>query len=75
MPMSIQPSCCSAPAISAKAAPGIWTWLPLGLRVLNKIEAIIREEINGIGAQEVHFPALLPREPLRGHPSLGGVRR
>ena len=46
-----------------KAAPGIWTWLPLGLRVLNKIEAIIREEINGIGAQEAHFPALLPREP------------
>ncbi len=31
--------------------------------MLNKIEAIIREEINGIGAQEVHFPALLPREP------------
>ena len=46
-----------------KAAPGIWTWLPLGLKVLNKIEDIIREEINGIGAQEVHFPALLPREP------------
>lgn len=46
-----------------KAAPGIWTWLPLGLRVLNKIEGIVREEINGIGAQEVHFPALLPREP------------
>ena len=46
-----------------KAAPGIWTWLPLGLAVLNKIEDVIREEINGIGAQEVHFPALLPREP------------
>lgn len=46
-----------------KAAPGIWTWLPLGLKVLNKIEDIIREEIDGIGAQEVHFPALLPREP------------
>ncbi|MDE5640192.1 MAG: proline--tRNA ligase [Bifidobacterium castoris] len=46
-----------------KAAPGIWTWLPLGLAVLDKIEGIIREEINGIGAQEVHFPALLPREP------------
>ena len=46
-----------------KSAPGIWTWLPLGLRVLNKIEAIIREEMDGIGAQEVHFPALLPREP------------
>ncbi|NMM94038.1 proline--tRNA ligase [Bifidobacterium oedipodis] len=46
-----------------KTAPGIWTWLPLGLSVLNKIEAIVREEIDGIGAQEVHFPALLPREP------------
>ena len=46
-----------------KAAPGIWTWLPLGLKVLNKIEAIVREELAGIGAQEVHFPALLPREP------------
>lgn len=46
-----------------KAAPGIWTWLPLGLRVLDKIESIVREEINAIGAQEVHFPALLPREP------------
>ena len=46
-----------------KAAPGIWTWLPLGLNVLNKIETIVREEIDGIGAQEVHFPALLPREP------------
>ncbi|PLS29154.1 Prolyl-tRNA synthetase (Proline--tRNA ligase) [Bifidobacterium parmae] len=46
-----------------KAAPGIWTWLPLGLKVLNKIEEIIREEMAGIGAQEVHFPALLPREP------------
>ncbi|MBT1177498.1 proline--tRNA ligase [Bifidobacterium callimiconis] len=46
-----------------KAAPGIWTWLPLGLKVLNKIEAIIREEMASIDAQEVHFPALLPREP------------
>lgn len=46
-----------------KAAPGIWTWLPLGWKVLNKIEEVIREEMNAIGAQEVHFPALLPREP------------
>lgn len=46
-----------------KAAPGIWTWLPLGLRVLNKIENVVREEMDRIGAQEVHFPALLPREP------------
>jgi prolyl-tRNA synthetase len=46
-----------------RAAPGIYTWLPLGLAVLRKIEGIIREEMNGIGAQEVTFPALLPREP------------
>ncbi|MGG5175518.1 proline--tRNA ligase [Pseudarthrobacter sp. J1763] len=46
-----------------RAAPGIYTWLPLGLAVLRKVEAIIREEMNAIGAQEVHFPALLPREP------------
>ena len=46
-----------------KAAPGIWTWLPLGLRVLNKIENVVREEMDRIGAQEVHFPALLPHEP------------
>nr|WP_255698061.1 proline--tRNA ligase [Tessaracoccus sp. ZS01] len=46
-----------------RAAPGIYSWLPLGLKVLGKVEAIIREEMNAIGAQEVHFPALLPREP------------
>ncbi|CAN5182440.1 proline--tRNA ligase [soil metagenome] len=46
-----------------RAAPGIYTWLPLGLRVLRKIETIIREEMDGIGAQELAFPALLPREP------------
>ncbi|MDN3481618.1 proline--tRNA ligase [Arthrobacter sp. APC 3897] len=46
-----------------RAAPGIYSWLPLGLRVLSKVETIIREEMAAIGAQEVHFPALLPREP------------
>ncbi|MBX9246329.1 proline--tRNA ligase [Actinotalea ferrariae] len=46
-----------------RAAPGIYTWLPLGLRVLRKIERVVREEMDAIGAQEVHFPALLPREP------------
>src|SRR5690606_1144634 len=46
-----------------RAAPGIYSWLPLGLRVLAKIEAIVREEMTAIGGQEVHFPALLPREP------------
>lgn len=44
-------------------APGIYTWLPLGLRVLRKIEGIIREEMDDMGAQELSFPALLPREP------------
>ena len=44
-------------------APGIYTWLPLGLRVLRKIENIVRDEMDGIGAQELLFPALLPREP------------
>lgn len=46
-----------------RAAPGGFTWLPLGLRVLQRVEHIVREEMNAIGAQEVHFPALLPREP------------
>ena len=46
-----------------RAAPGIYTWLPLGLRVLRKIERIVREEMEAAGSQEVHFPALLPREP------------
>ena len=46
-----------------RAAPGIYTWLPLGLKVLGKVERIVREEMDAIGAQEVRFPALLPREP------------
>ena len=46
-----------------RAAPGIYTWLPLGLRVLAKVEQVVREEMTAAGAQEVHFPALLPREP------------
>ena len=44
-------------------APGIYTWLPLGLRVLRKIENIVRDEMDSIGAQELLFPALLPSEP------------
>src|ERR1700709_2733773 len=46
-----------------RAAPGIYSWLPLGYRVLRNLERIVREEMDAIGAQEVHFPALLPREP------------
>jgi len=47
-----------------RAAPGIYTWLPLGLRVLRKVEDVVHEEMAAAGAQEVHFPALLPREPF-----------
>ncbi|MDR1187967.1 MAG: proline--tRNA ligase [Bifidobacteriaceae bacterium] len=48
-----------------RQAPGIYAWLPLGLRVLAKIEAIVREEQDRIGGQEVRFPALLPAEPYQ----------
>jgi prolyl-tRNA synthetase len=44
-------------------APGLYSWLPLGLRVLRKIERVVREEMNAIGGQEILFPALLPRAP------------
>ncbi|KRA22540.1 proline--tRNA ligase [Microbacterium sp. Root61] len=46
-----------------RQAPGVFAWLPIGLRVKAKIETIIREEMAAAGAYEVHFPALLPREP------------
>lgn len=46
-----------------RQAPGVFAWLPLGLKVRRKIEQVIREEMDAAGAQEVHFPALLPREP------------
>ncbi len=46
-----------------RAAPGGYTWLPLGWQVYQRVARIIREEMDAIGAQEVHFPAMLPREP------------
>ncbi|MEU4245141.1 proline--tRNA ligase [Actinoplanes sp. NPDC026619] len=46
-----------------RAAPGGYTWLPLGKLVLDRITTVIREEMTAIGGQEVAFPALLPREP------------
>ena len=46
-----------------RAAPGGFTWLPLGWITYRKVEDIIRDEMNTAGFQEVHFPALLPREP------------
>ena len=46
-----------------RVAPGIWSWLPLGLRTLHRVEAVVRDGMTDAGFQEVHFPALLPREP------------
>ncbi|MFJ9105353.1 proline--tRNA ligase [Streptomyces sp. NPDC102405] len=46
-----------------RTAAGIWSWLPLGKKVLANVERIVREEMDAIGAQEVLLPAILPREP------------
>ncbi|MFQ6398200.1 proline--tRNA ligase [Nocardia sp. KC 131] len=46
-----------------RVAPGVYSWLPLGLRVLRRVEKVVREEMDAIGAQEISLPALLPREP------------
>ena len=46
-----------------RAAPGIYTWTPLGLRTIRRVEQVVREEMDRIGALEVSFPGLLPREP------------
>ncbi|MFE3257079.1 proline--tRNA ligase [Nocardia sp. NPDC059091] len=46
-----------------RIAPGVYSWLPLGLRTLRKVEDVVRSEMNAIGAQEISLPALLPREP------------
>ncbi len=46
-----------------RAAPGLYSWLPLGWKVLRNVERVVREEMDAAGFQEVHFPALLPREP------------
>ena len=43
-------------------ASGLYTWLPLGMRVLRKVEAVVREEMNAAGAQEVLMPAIQPAE-------------
>ena len=45
-----------------REAAGIYNFLPLGWRVLTKIDNIIREEMNAVGGQEIHMPVLAPRE-------------
>ncbi|MBN9799945.1 prolyl-tRNA synthetase [Pseudonocardia alni] len=46
-----------------RVAPGVYSWLPLGLTVLRRVEKVVREEMDAMGGQEIQFPALLPREP------------
>ncbi|MFE0380769.1 proline--tRNA ligase [Streptomyces inhibens] len=46
-----------------RSSAGIWTWLPLGKKVLENVSRIVREEMDAIGGQEVLLPALLPKEP------------
>ena len=58
-----------------RAAPGSYSWLPLGYLTYRNVERIVREEMDAAGAQEVHFPALLPREPYEADRPLDGLRR
>jgi prolyl-tRNA synthetase len=46
-----------------RVAPGVFSWLPLGIRVLRRVEQVVREEMERMGGQEIQLPALLPREP------------
>ncbi|MEV7421955.1 proline--tRNA ligase [Streptomyces sp. NPDC091212] len=48
-----------------RTSAGLWSWLPLGKKVLDNISRVVREEMDAIGAQEVLLPALLPREPYQ----------
>lgn len=46
-----------------RVAPGVYSWLPLGLKVLRRVEDVVRQEMDAMGGQEIQFPALLPRDP------------
>ncbi|MGW6155263.1 proline--tRNA ligase [Streptomyces sp. NPDC055144] len=46
-----------------RTAAGIWSWLPLGKKVLENVARVVREEMDDMGGQEVLLPALLPKEP------------
>ncbi|GMA85539.1 hypothetical protein GCM10025868_07890 [Angustibacter aerolatus] len=58
-----------------RAAPGIYTWLPLGLRVLRNVERVVREEMDAAGAQEPAVPRAAAARAVRGHRPLDRVRR
>jgi hypothetical protein len=57
-----------------RAASGIYTWMPLGLRVLRKVENIVREEMNNAGALELLMPAVQPAELWQESGPLGAIR-
>ena len=56
-----------------KLAAGIYSWLPLGLRVLRKAESVVREEMDRSGAQEVLMPSIRARGAVAGVGPLGGL--
>src|SRR5258708_12615086 len=51
-----------------RLSAGIYTWLPLGMRVLRKVEAIVRQEMNRAGALELSMPVVQPAEPWQESP-------
>src|SRR2546430_16748316 len=55
-----------------RLAAGIYTWLPLGVRVLRKVEAVVRAEMNRAGATQLSMPGGPPGEPWRGSRAVGG---
>src|SRR4051794_10407658 len=57
-----------------RTAPGIYTWLPLGKRMLDNVAQVVREEMDRIGGQEVLFPALIPREIFEASGRFAGYR-
>ena len=52
-----------------RLSAGIYTWMPLGLRVLRKVEAVVREEMNRAGAVELLMPVVQPAEPMQKVPT------
>ena len=56
-----------------KLASGLYSWLPLGLRSLRKVETIVREEMNAVGAQELLMPVVQPAELGAGRWVLGAM--
>jgi prolyl-tRNA synthetase len=54
-----------------RVTSGIYTWLPIGLRVLRKVENIVREEMNASGAQEVLMPMVQPKEVMGRNSKVG----